>query len=213
VLLAFSGYRRNALLLALVLGMTAWILLAVPMASGAEERAGAPESAERPFLEREEREGIKDVREAPKAFKEYFLEKVEEARQASWRETADEILINDSEVRWHRHLRALAKTPEWLDIRLAHRMRYEVLTNNFRIGDVTNINGGSSRSRLRIGANWKVFRVFVEAQNSSSIEENTGAASTVNSSLLSGDRMLQAFAAVKLENVLNTGLRARRPSR
>jgi hypothetical protein len=207
MILAFSGYRRDALPLALVLGMTAWILLSVPKASGAEERTGTPESAERPFLERTEKEVIKEAREAPKAFKEYFLEKVEQARQEPWRETADEILIKDSEVRWHRHLRALANTPQWLDIGLAHRMRYEVLTNNFRINDATNINGGSSRTRLRLGADWNVFRLLVEAQNSSSIAENTGATSTVNSSLLSGDRMLQAFVAVKLENVLNTGLR------
>lgn len=207
MLLAFSGYRRDALPLALVLGMTAWILLSVPKASGAEERTGTPESAERPFLERAEKEVIKDAREAPKAFKEYFLEKVEQARQEPWRETADEILIKDSEVRWHRYLRALANTPEWLDIGLAHRMRYEVLTNNFRAGDVANINGGSSRSRLRIGADWKIFRFLAEAQNSSSIDTNTGATATVNSSLGSGDRMLQAFVAVKLENTLNTGLR------
>src|SRR6478752_7640917 len=135
------------------------------------------------------------------------IEKLDQAQWERLRETADEILINDSEVHWHRYLRALANTPEWLDIGLAQRLRYEVLTNNFRVGQSENINGFSARSRLRVGVDWKVFRFFVEGQNSAGVDENNVLASTLNPSLVSGDRLLQAFVAVKLENVFNTGLR------
>ena len=87
-------------------------------------------------------------------------------------------------------------------------MRYEALTNNFRQGDPENISGGAFRTRLRVGADWKIFRLFVESQNSSDIGSDKGLTDTVNSTLFSRDRLLQAFLAVTLENVLDTGLRA-----
>jgi len=151
--------------------------------------------------------GAKRVEGAPKEFKDYVFESVIQAENEPWRETADEILINPGVLRWHRYLRALANTPEWLDIGLTHRMRVESLTNNFRKGAPETIEGIAIRTRLRVGADWKMFRVLVEGQNSTDIGESSNATSTLNASLLGTDRMLQAFLAMKLENVFGTGLR------
>jgi hypothetical protein len=74
--------------------------------------------------------GAKRAEGAPKEFKDYVYEQLIQADNEPWRETADEVLINPA-YWWHRYLRALANTPEWLDIGLTHRMRVESLTNNF----------------------------------------------------------------------------------
>ena len=95
------------------------------------------------------------MQESPKQFKDYFQEKVAKAEKEPWRETADEILIDSGQVRWHRYLRALADTPQWLDIGFSHRMRYESLTNNFRKDEDENVNGLALRTRLRVGDAWK----------------------------------------------------------
>jgi len=151
--------------------------------------------------------GAKRVEGAPKEFKDYVYEQLIQADNEPWRETADEVLINPGVLRWHRYLRALANTPEWLDIGLTHRMRAESLTNNFRKGAPETIEGIAIRTRLRIGADWKMFRVLLEGQNSTDIGESSSATSTLNPSLLGSDRMLQGFLAMKFENVFDTGLR------
>jgi hypothetical protein len=147
------------------------------------------------------------VQDSPKQFKDYFQEKVAQAQTEPWRETADELLIDSNQVRWHRYLRALAGAPEWLDIGFAHRMRYESLTNNFRKDQDETINGLAIRTRLRVGADWKMFRVLLEAQNSSDVTDQGGASDTIAGSLLSQDRLLQGFIAMKFDNVFETGLR------
>ena len=189
-----------------MLGIAACLLLIAPEISRAEERTDLSDSVEKPVSEETEENISKKAVETSKRFTEYFVEKVEQAQHEPWRETADQILINDPEVRWHRYLRALTDTPEWLDIGMAQRIRYEALTNNFRVGQATNINGFLLRTRLRLGVDWKIIRFFIEGQNSADLE-NQSAASTLNPSLASGDRLLQAFVAVKLENVFHTGLR------
>lgn len=189
-----------------LLQLLSWLLSFLVAAHGVEAGTGQGDTdVER--IGEPTAQVVERVEATPKEFREYVREKLEQAQRERSRETADEILINDSEVHWHRYLRALANTPEWLDIGLAQRFRYEVLTNNFRVGQPENINGFSARSRLRVGVDWKVFRFFVEGQNSAGVDEDNVLASTLNPSLVSGDRLLQAFIAVKLENVFNTGLR------
>ena len=151
--------------------------------------------------------GAKRIEGAPQEFKDYVYEQLIQANNEPWRETADEILIDPNQVRWHRYLRALANTPQWLDIGLSQRVRFESLTNNFRKDQETNISGTALRSRLRFGADWKVLRFLVEAQNSTDVGESAGLSDTLNSSLFSNDRLLQAFVAVKLDNAFGTGLR------
>ena len=176
--------------------------------SSAQAETGSPPAKEPKMrIVNKGLEAIREITNVPKTSKEYFFEKVTQAREEPWRETADQILINDSEVKWRRYMRALAGAPEWLDVGLAHRMRYESLSNNFRAGGDPDISGGTTRTRLRIGVDWKMFRLFTEGQNSSSLDEGGGATGTINSSLFSQDRLLQAFVAVRLDNVLSTGLR------
>jgi hypothetical protein len=153
---------------------------------------------------------VTSIRQQPanlEPFKDYFQEKVAKAEKEPWRETADEILIHSGQARWHRYLRPLADTPEWLDIEFSHRMRYESLTNNFRKGEDETVNGLALRTRLRVGADWNMFRVLLEAQNSSDVQEQGATDATLNSSLLSQDRLLQGFLAMKFDNVFDTGLR------
>lgn len=165
------------------------------------------QSQDRPIIGGTQK-AVEIVGEAPKEVHSYTLEKLKLAQTEPWRETADQILIADSEVRWHRYIRALTNAPEWLDVGLHHRMRYENLTNNFRKGAPEDIQGGAFRTRLRIGLDWKIFRLFAETQNSSDVTSSSSLLGTINSSLFSTDRLLQAFVAVRLDNLFGSGLRA-----
>ncbi len=191
-------------------GFALWSLVTIPVSFGKEAAAPDSPTGDRTLFEsvgETAGEIGRKAHDAPREVKDYFYEKVHQAEQEPWRETADEILIDRSQVRWHRYLRALADTPEWLDIGLSHRLRYESLSNNFRKDQDTTINGMALRSRLRVGADWKIFRFLVEGQNSTDVQESSGTADTLNGSLFSRDRLLQAILAVKLENVFGTGLR------
>jgi hypothetical protein len=175
-----------------------------PPALAEEENAQRPPN--RSVIEGPQK-AIETVGQTPKEVYSYTFEKFKQAQTEPWQETADQILIDDSEVRWHRYIRALTNAPEWLDVGLHHRMRYENLTNNFRNGP-QNIDGGAFRTRLRFGLDWKMFRLFTEAQNSSEVGSAGNLFGTINSSLLSKDRLLQAFVAVRLDNMFGSGLRA-----
>lgn len=192
------------LFMTVLAGMTllGWSLLEPVQA----QEAGPEPPAESPIIDTAGMVVEKAV-EAPKQFATYVSEKWELAEREPWRETADQMLIDDSQVRWRRYLRALSNAPEWLDIGLDHRMRGESLTNNFRQGQPTDIQDGVFRTRFRAGADWKMFRLLFETQNSADTG-TTGLVGTINSSLFSQDRLLQAFLAIKLDNVLNSGLRA-----
>jgi Alginate export len=196
--------------LVVMLGAVLWTFWFIPAAFAGSDEAQAPPPEDQSRL-KSASEQIEQTRQraqdSPKQFKDYFHEKVAQAETEPWRETADEILIDSSQVRWHRYLRSLANTPEWLDMGLTHRLRYESLTNNFRKDQDENISGLALRTRLRVGADWKMFRVLVEAQNSSDVADQGGIAGTLNNSLLSTDRLLQGFLAIKLDNVFATGLR------
>jgi len=198
--------RRLVVMLSAIL----WTFWFIPISYGGNDEAqdSPPEDQSRLKAASEIIAGAgQQVLDTPKQSKDYFHEKVAQAKQEPWRETADELLIDSSQVRWHRYLRALAGTPEWLDIGFAHRMRYESLTNNFRKGLDENINGFAIRTRLRAGADWKMFRVLLEGQNSSDVTDQSTATGTIANSLFSTDRLLQAFLAVKFDNVFATGLR------
>ena len=206
---AWSSYVSRHLDLS---GAWSVVLVFILCSLGTTQRALAEDNENQPLPNRPVIEGtqkaIEKAGEAPKEFHSYVLEKLEQAQSEPWHETADQILINDSQVRWHRYIRALTGMPDWLDVGLHHRMRYENLTNNFRKGQPQDIDGGAFRTRLRFGLDWKMFRLFVEGQNSSDVGSEESLLGTINSSLLSTDRLLQAFVAIRLDNLFGTGLRA-----
>jgi hypothetical protein len=194
--------------LVVLLGAVLWAFWFIPVSFGGNAQDPPPDDQSRLKSASELiARASQQVLDTPKGFKEYFYEKVAQAEQEPWRETADEILIDSSQVRWHRYLRALANTPEWLDIGFAHRMRFESLSNNFRKDQNETVNGLALRTRLRVGADWKMFRALLEAQNSSDVTDQGGIGDTIGGSLLSQDRLLQAVLAMKFDNVFNTGLR------
>jgi hypothetical protein len=193
-----------------MLGAVLWAFWFIPVSFGGDDKAQDSPPEDRSLLNsagEKVEQASQRVQEAPKQFKDYFREKVVQAEKEPWHETADEILIDPSQVRWHRYLRALADTPEWLDIGFSHRMRYENLTNNFRKGEDSTVDGMVIRTRLRVGADWKMFRVLLESQNSTNIGDQAGTTDTLNGSLFSQDRLLQGFLAMKFDNVFATGLR------
>lgn len=193
-----------------LLGFIFCSLLNIPGSFGKEAAATESPTGDRTLFEsvgETAGEIGRKAQDAPREVKDYIYEKLHQAEQEPWRETADEILIDRSQVRWHRYLRALADTPEWLDIGVSHRLRYESLSNNFRKDQDSTINGMALRTRLRIGADWKILRFFVEGQNSTDVQESGGTTDTLNGSLFSRDRLLQAFLAVRLDNVFSSGLR------
>jgi hypothetical protein len=185
----------------------AFILCSLPTIEPALAEDDSNRQPSNPIIQGAQK-SVEVVTETPKEAKDYTLQKLMQAYTEPWRDTADQILIEDRNVRWHRYIRALTNAPEWLDVGLHHRMRYEDLTNNFRKGQPEDVNGGAFRTRLRVGLDWKMFRLFVETQNSSDVGSSSSLVGTINESLFSSDRLLQAFVAIRLDDLFGSGLRA-----
>jgi hypothetical protein len=81
-------------------------------------------------------------------------------------ETADGTLIRDT-VAWPRRLHDAAGLPEWLDVALDHRTRFEYFAGPFRPGEPNTQTQFPQRTRLRIGVDAPAgVRFLAEIQDS-----------------------------------------------
>lgn len=136
---------------------------------------------------------------------------VSERTGKHWIEPADAVLNQRRELEWNRYLKTGLHVPDWIDLGLEQRTRFESYDHPWRtsqaIGDGRTDAQVPLRSRLRIGLGGDgPFRFLFEGQDSRS--------------LLNGDRgdfrdtttvnefdILQLLGSLTLNNVLGTGLR------
>lgn len=74
----------------------------------------------------------------------------EERAPSKPRETADQSLLTEDES-WHRNLHDALRLPEWIDLGVEQRARYEYLRNPWRPGEPTSDGQLPLRTRLRLG--------------------------------------------------------------
>jgi hypothetical protein len=135
--------------------------------------------------------------------------KKEPSLRLRWKETADQILIRESEVKWTRYLRSWLNLPRWLDLGLENRTRFESLDYPFRKGEEGTDAQVPQRSRLRIGLDGPgPLRFLVEFQDSRThVLSNSGQVVFVNNTVVDTTDIQQLFASVTFLNFLETGLR------
>jgi len=126
-----------------------------------------------------------------------------EARKPA--ETADAVLIQE-DVAWPRVLGGVLGLPEWLDLAVEQRTRFEVLDESFRPGEADTQSQFPQRTRLRVGADGPAgFHFLAELQDARTWgdgpDDFTGAAVDKLS-------FTQLFASWTGRDVLGSGQRA-----
>jgi hypothetical protein len=129
----------------------------------------------------------------------------------NWIEPADAVLIQQRELAWSRYLRSAAHLPDWLDLGLEHRTRFESYDHPWRSSQQSG-NGNTdtqvalrSRVRFGLGGNGPV-RFLFEGQDARSFLD-TDRGDFRNTTTVNEFDVLQLLGALTLNNVLGTGLR------
>lgn len=133
------------------------------------------------------------------------------AAGAAWIEPADSILINSRrEFEWHRHLRTSLRLPDWIDLGLENRTRFETYDHPWRASQAAG-DGRTDpqillRSRLRVGLGGNgPFRFLFEGQDSRAfLNEDRG--DFRDTTTVDEFDILQLFVSLTLRNALGSGL-------
>jgi hypothetical protein len=139
----------------------------------------------------------------------YF--QVSEQTGKNWIEPADAILNRRQDIDWNRYLKTGLHLPDWVDLGLENRTRFESYDHPWRASQ--RIGNGRTdaqipmRSRVRFGLGGNgPLRFLFEGQDSRSFHSgNPG--DFRDTTMINEFDVLQLFGAVKLDNVLGTGLR------
>ncbi len=139
---------------------------------------------------------------------EYFKTSAQAGK--SWKETADAVLILERETKWPRYLKTAMHLPDWVDLGIENRTRFESYDHPWRS---TQQNGGGQtdsqaivRSRVRFGLGNGPFRFLFEGQDSRAYwNDNPG--DFVNTTTVNEYDILQLLGSATLDNVLGSGLR------
>ncbi|MEX2493610.1 MAG: alginate export family protein [Nitrospirales bacterium] len=127
-----------------------------------------------------------------------------------WIEPADAVLIQRSEVEWARYLKTALRLPDWVDLGIENRTRFESLDHPWR--STASVGGGRtdsqvalrSRVRLGLGGNGPI-RFLFEGQDSRVYGDEIGG--FVNNTTVNEWDILQLFGSWTAENLLGSGLR------
>ena len=119
---------------------------------------------------------------------------------------ADSSLIHSTEWHWHRYLKNALNLPDWLDLGLEHRTRFETYDHPWRTSQSLGRTDPQiqQRSRLRIGMSGGPFKVLLEGQDSRVHLDDPG--DFVNTGIRNEMDILQAMASLTLKNVFGAGL-------
>ncbi|MGD9851546.1 MAG: alginate export family protein [Nitrospirales bacterium] len=127
-----------------------------------------------------------------------------------WIEPADAVLNQRKEVEWPRYLNAVLHLPDWVDLAIENRTRFESVDHPWR--STANIGGGRTdsqvvlRSRVRFGLGGNgPIRFFFEGQDSRGYADEVGG--FVNNTTVNEWDILQLFGSLTADNVLGSGLR------
>lgn len=128
-----------------------------------------------------------------------------------WIEPADAVLIRHRELAWSRYLRSAAHLPDWLDLDLEHRTRFESYDHPWRTSQQAG-NGRTDaqialRSRVRVGVGGNgPLRFLFEGQDSRAYLDDTPGSFRDTTTVNEFD-IVQLFGSVTMNDVLETGLR------
>ncbi len=122
-------------------------------------------------------------------------------------ETADAVLIRRKEWKWNRYLKNALNLPEWIDLGLEHRTRFEVYDHPWRSSQPLGRTDPQiqQRSRVRFGLNGGAFNFLFEGQDSRVHLDDPG--DFVTTGIENEMDILQLLVSVTAKNVMGTGLR------
>lgn len=128
----------------------------------------------------------------------------------NWKETADAVLIVERETKWNRYLKTALHLPDWVDLGIENRTRFESYDHPWRSTQQSG-NGQTDsqvllRSRVRFGLGNGPFRFLFEGQDSRAYWNNAPG-DFVNTTTVDEWDMLQLFGSMTLDNVAGSGLR------
>src|SRR5689334_11529241 len=140
----------------------------------------------------------------------YF--QVTERTGKNWIEPADAILNLRRDVEWDRYLKTGLHLPDWIDLGLEQRTRFESVDHPWRTSQVIG-NGRTDdqiamRSRIRVGLGGDgPFRFLFEGQDSRSYL-NGDRGDFRDTTTVNEFDILQLFGSLTVNNFLGTGLRS-----
>ena len=128
-----------------------------------------------------------------------------------WIEPADAVLIQRKEVEWGRYLETALNLPDWVDLAIENRTRFESYNHPWRTSQ--SIGNGradpqiSLRSRVRFGLGGNgPFRFQFEGQDARAyLDDDPGDFSNITT--VNEFDILQLFGSLTLDNILGSGLR------
>ncbi|MDA1305146.1 MAG: alginate export family protein [Nitrospirae bacterium] len=136
-----------------------------------------------------------------------LIEGVQATSKTPRPETADAMLIRKKEWQWNRYLKSALHLPEWIDLGLENRTRFEVYDHPWRSGQPLGRTDSQiqQRSRVRFGLNGGAFRFLFEGQDSRVHLDNPG--DFVTTAIENEMDILQLFVSATAKNFFGTGLR------
>ncbi len=137
------------------------------------------------------------------------IERLKSASTAPLPEPADAVLIRMKEWQWHRYLKNALNLPDWLDLGLENRTRFEVYDHPWRTIQPTRQTDPQiqQRSRVRFGLNGGPFRFLFEGQDSRVHLSDLSEFAFVNTAVKNEYDILQVFISATARNAFGTGLR------
>ncbi|NOU12146.1 MAG: alginate export family protein, partial [Nitrospira sp.] len=130
---------------------------------------------------------------------------------SNWIEPADAVLIQRKETDWSRYVRTALHMPDWIDVGLENRTRFESYDHPWRTSQAIG-NGQTDpqillRSRLRFGLGGNgPFRFLFEGQDAR-VYLNKDPGDFRDNTTVNEFDILQLLGAITLNNVFGSGLR------
>jgi len=124
----------------------------------------------------------------------------------TWHEQPDHVLYRLSEQKWSRLLRDALGLPNWLELSLRNRTRYESVSHTWRRGQLgQNDVQVVQKSNVRLGATQGPFSILFEGYDARTHFQDLP--NDFNAGLVNQTDILQLFAAGTFHNTWGTGLR------
>jgi hypothetical protein len=137
--------------------------------------------------------------------------RAEEQTGKNWIEPADAVLIQRRELAWSRYLKTAMRLPDWVDLGIENRTRFEVYDHPWRTSQ--SIGNGDAdpqialRSRLRLGVGGNgPFRFLFEGQDARGYL-NRDLGDFRDTTTVNEYDILQLLGSLTLNNVGGSGLR------
>ena len=132
-------------------------------------------------------------------------------RGKNWIEPADAILNRRQDIEWTRYLKTAMHLPDWIDLGLENRTRFESYDHPWRSNQVAGGGGTDaqlllrSRARVGLGGNGP-FRFLFEGQDARALSGDEPG-DFRNVTTVNQFDILQLFGALSINNVGGSGLR------